>query len=99
MCTVLKADGKVCGAWCDKRAVVGKEEKGSVCEYHLERAVMRRRAGRNEFAMGWVLFVPVLFLFSSSHLDSRVSTKSTSPIPRSLSIHAYLWLCERRWVS
>ena len=58
MCAVVKADGKVCGAWCDKRVVEGRaDNKSGVCEYHLERAVQRRRAGRNEFAAGYVFFL------------------------------------------
>lgn len=69
MCTVLKADGKVCGSWCDKR-----EDKGGVCEYHLERAVMRRRAGRNEFAVGYVLISQLLLriFFFVSHRSYRL---------------------------
>lgn len=48
MCTVLKRDGKVCGSWCDKRV-------SEVCEYHVQNAVERRRAGRAEFSIGFVL--------------------------------------------
>ncbi|KZT22982.1 hypothetical protein NEOLEDRAFT_1170979 [Neolentinus lepideus HHB14362 ss-1] len=45
MCTVVKRDGKVCGGWCDKRV-------SDVCEYHIQNAVERRRAGRSEFSIG-----------------------------------------------
>ena len=75
MCTVVKADGKVCGAWCDKRAAVEEREKGGgVCEYHLERAVMRRRAGRNEFAAGYVLLstLQILLLLGGYPLLSQL---------------------------
>lgn len=73
MCSVLKANGKVCGAWCDKRAVAGgREEKGSVCEYHLERAVMRQRAGRNEFAIGWVVVCCCFVRYSNPSYDVEI---------------------------
>ena len=45
MCTVLKRDGKVCGSWCDKRI-------SEVCDYHIQTAVQRKRAGRPEFSAG-----------------------------------------------
>ncbi|KAI0298475.1 hypothetical protein B0F90DRAFT_1669056 [Multifurca ochricompacta] len=45
MCTVLKRDGKPCGSWCDKRV-------SDVCDYHVQHAVERRRAGRPEFSTG-----------------------------------------------
>ncbi|EPQ55896.1 hypothetical protein GLOTRDRAFT_40728 [Gloeophyllum trabeum ATCC 11539] len=41
MCTVVKRDGKICGGWCDKRV-------SDVCEWHIQTAVERRRAGRSE---------------------------------------------------
>lgn len=47
MCTVQRRDGKVCGSWYDKRVA-------QVCEYHVQNAVQQRRAGRAEFAMGYV---------------------------------------------
>ncbi|THH12507.1 hypothetical protein EW146_g7635 [Bondarzewia mesenterica] len=45
MCTVVKRDGKVCGSWCDKKV-------SDVCDYHVQKAVERRRAGRAEFSIG-----------------------------------------------
>ncbi|TFK36538.1 hypothetical protein BDQ12DRAFT_633779 [Crucibulum laeve] len=45
MCTVQKRDGKVCGSWFDKRT-------SEVCDYHLQNAVQRTRAGRAEFSVG-----------------------------------------------
>ncbi|KAG6909164.1 hypothetical protein DXG01_001791 [Tephrocybe rancida] len=45
MCTVLKRDNTVCGSWVDKRV-------SDVCEYHVQNAVERRRAGRAEFSIG-----------------------------------------------
>ncbi|KAG6868778.1 hypothetical protein C0993_010705 [Termitomyces sp. T159_Od127] len=45
MCTVLKRDNTVCGSWVDKRV-------SDVCEYHVQHAVERRRAGRAEFSIG-----------------------------------------------
>ncbi|KAI0703739.1 hypothetical protein BC835DRAFT_1317357 [Cytidiella melzeri] len=45
MCTVVKRDGKVCGGWCDKRL-------SDVCEWHIQHAVQRKRAGRAEFSVG-----------------------------------------------
>ena len=45
MCGAMKRDGKVCGSWCDKRV-------SDCCEYHVEHAVQRKRAGRAEFSMG-----------------------------------------------
>lgn len=50
MCTVLKKDGKACGSWCDKRV-------SDVCEWHLQNAVQRSRAGRAEFSIGCVIFL------------------------------------------
>ena len=52
MCTVVKRDGKVCGSWCDKRV-------SDVCEWHVQHAVERRRAGRAEFSTGLVLSLGV----------------------------------------
>jgi minichromosome maintenance protein 10 len=48
MCAVMRKDGKVCGSWCDKRV-------SDVCEWHLQNAVQRRRAGRAEFSAGCVV--------------------------------------------
>ncbi|OCH85041.1 hypothetical protein OBBRIDRAFT_343267 [Obba rivulosa] len=45
MCNVVKRDGKVCGGWCDKRV-------SDVCEWHMQHAVQRQRAGRAEFSVG-----------------------------------------------
>ncbi|GJJ09350.1 hypothetical protein Clacol_003572 [Clathrus columnatus] len=45
MCGAMKADGKLCGSWCDKRI-------GEFCEYHIERAIKSRRASRPEFTAG-----------------------------------------------
>ncbi|KAF8583408.1 hypothetical protein K439DRAFT_1412151 [Ramaria rubella] len=45
MCGATKRDGKVCGSWCDKRI-------SDCCEYHVEHAVQRKRAGRAEFSIG-----------------------------------------------
>jgi minichromosome maintenance protein 10 len=47
MCGATKRDGKVCGSWCDKRV-------SDCCEYHVEHAVQRKRAGRAEFSIGYV---------------------------------------------
>ena len=47
MCGVVKRDGKPCGSWCDKRV-------SEVCDYHLQHAIERRRAGRAEFSTGCV---------------------------------------------
>ena len=46
MCQAIKRDGKVCGGWCDKRV-------SDVCEWHVQTAVERRRAGRAEFSIGY----------------------------------------------
>jgi hypothetical protein len=52
MCGVVKRDGKPCGSWFDKRV-------SDVCEYHVQHAVQRCRAGRPEFSAGSVLtFLP-----------------------------------------
>ncbi|GLB44212.1 putative primase zinc finger [Lyophyllum shimeji] len=45
MCCVLKRDNTVCGSWVDKRV-------SDVCEWHVQHAVERRRAGRAEFSIG-----------------------------------------------
>ncbi|KAH9950843.1 hypothetical protein B0H21DRAFT_722081 [Amylocystis lapponica] len=45
MCSVTRRDGTVCGSWCDKRVA-------DVCEWHIQHAVSRKRAGRAEFATG-----------------------------------------------
>ncbi|KAH7927185.1 hypothetical protein BV22DRAFT_1007452 [Leucogyrophana mollusca] len=45
MCKAVKRDGKPCGSWCDKR-------ESDVCEWHLQSAVQRQRAGRAEFSIG-----------------------------------------------
>lgn len=45
MCGVVKRDGKPCGSWFDKRV-------SDVCEYHVQHAVQRCRAGRPEFSAG-----------------------------------------------
>ena len=45
MCGAMKRDGKTCGSWCDKRV-------SDCCEYHVEHAVQRKRAGRAEFSIG-----------------------------------------------
>ncbi|KAL6299390.1 hypothetical protein BKA93DRAFT_829955 [Sparassis latifolia] len=45
MCKVVKRDGSVCGGWCDKRVA-------EVCDWHIQHAVERNRAGRAEFSMG-----------------------------------------------
>lgn len=57
MCTVRRKDGKVCGAWVDKRpsasdASSSKKGGDDVCEYHIQTAVQRARAGRPEFSIG-----------------------------------------------
>lgn len=56
MCGVVKRDGKPCGSWFDKRV-------SDVCEYHVQHAVQRCRAGRPEFSAGFVLIF--LRFFSS----------------------------------
>ncbi|KAJ6567841.1 hypothetical protein B0H10DRAFT_2110232 [Mycena sp. CBHHK59/15] len=45
LCGAVKRDGKVCGAWCDKRV-------SDVCEWHVQHAVEQRRASRPEFSVG-----------------------------------------------
>ncbi|KAJ7452095.1 hypothetical protein B0H11DRAFT_1876737 [Mycena galericulata] len=45
LCGAVKRDGKVCGAWCDKRV-------SDVCEWHVQYAVEQRRASRPEFSVG-----------------------------------------------
>ncbi|KAI5122671.1 hypothetical protein M0805_007931 [Coniferiporia weirii] len=56
MCTVVKRDGKPCRAWVDRRANsasgTGKGGGEDVCEYHIQHAVQRARAGRAEFSIG-----------------------------------------------
>lgn len=42
-CPAIKKDGKPCGSWVDKRV-------SQVCEWHVQNAVERRRAGRAEFS-------------------------------------------------
>ena len=56
MCGVVKRDGKPCGSWFDKRI-------SDVCDYHVQQAVQRCRAGRPEFSVGCVFQV---FMFSIS---------------------------------
>ena len=58
MCAVVKRDGKVCGSWCDKRV-------SDVCEWHVQNAVERRRAGRAEFSTGLVLSLGIHLNFPS----------------------------------
>ncbi|KAG6844234.1 hypothetical protein H0H87_008647 [Tephrocybe sp. NHM501043] len=45
MCSVRKRDNSICGSWVDKRV-------SDACEYHIQHAVERRRAGRAEFSIG-----------------------------------------------
>ncbi|TFY74897.1 hypothetical protein EWM64_g9115 [Hericium alpestre] len=45
MCSAVQRDGKKCGGWCDKRVA-------DVCDYHIQRAVERRRSSRAEFSVG-----------------------------------------------
>ncbi|KAJ7730674.1 hypothetical protein DFH07DRAFT_781519 [Mycena maculata] len=45
LCGAVKRDGKVCGAWCDKRV-------SDACEWHVQHAVEQRRASRPEFSVG-----------------------------------------------
>ncbi|KAM6490657.1 hypothetical protein JOM56_014000 [Amanita muscaria] len=44
-CNSRKKDGQQCGSWCDTRV-------SEVCEWHMQRAVESRRAGRAEFSAG-----------------------------------------------
>ncbi|TFK72388.1 hypothetical protein BDN72DRAFT_957386 [Pluteus cervinus] len=44
-CAVMKRDGSPCGSWLDKTV-------SEVCEWHLQTAVERRKAGRAEFSIG-----------------------------------------------
>jgi len=46
-CNARKKDGSLCSSWCDTRV-------SEVCEWHMQRAVESRRAGRAEFSMGLV---------------------------------------------
>ncbi|OSX62254.1 hypothetical protein POSPLADRAFT_1142839 [Postia placenta MAD-698-R-SB12] len=45
MCKAVKRDGSACGSWCDRRV-------SDVCDYHIQHAVERKRAGRAEFSTG-----------------------------------------------
>ncbi|KAI0929551.1 hypothetical protein AcV7_005381 [Taiwanofungus camphoratus] len=45
MCKAIKRDGSMCGSWCDKRV-------SDVCDWHIQHAVERKRAGRAEFSTG-----------------------------------------------
>jgi minichromosome maintenance protein 10 len=60
MCGVVKRDGKPCGSWFDKRI-------SDVCEYHVQHAVQRCRAGRPEFSTGCV-FMFLRFFFPLTYL-------------------------------
>ncbi|KAI0827195.1 hypothetical protein BC628DRAFT_1371381 [Trametes gibbosa] len=44
-CKATKRDGTRCTGWCDKRV-------SDVCDYHVQHAVERKRAGRPEFSIG-----------------------------------------------
>lgn len=46
MCKAVKRDGSACGSWCDRRVA-------DVCDYHIQHAVERKRAGRAEFSTGY----------------------------------------------
>jgi minichromosome maintenance protein 10 len=58
ICTVQRKDGKPCGSWTDKRT-------SEVCEYHVQTAVQRRRAGRAEFSTGYGHSFPTVDLISA----------------------------------
>ena len=65
MCGVVKRDGKPCSSWFDKRV-------SDVCEYHVQHAVQRCRAGRPEFSAGYV-FMFLLF-FSPFNLSQILNS-------------------------
>lgn len=46
-CNARKKDASLCSSWCDTRV-------SEVCEWHMQRAVETRRAGRAEFTAGLV---------------------------------------------
>ncbi|KAG5651312.1 hypothetical protein H0H81_009113 [Sphagnurus paluster] len=72
MCTVMKRDNTVCGSWVDKRVA-------DVCEYHVQHAVQRRRAGRAEFSIGQVISI-CIYVFSDrdSLRTTGISSSSAS---------------------
>ncbi|TFY67206.1 hypothetical protein EVJ58_g1772 [Rhodofomes roseus] len=45
MCKAVRKDGTKCGSWCDRRVA-------DVCDWHIQHAVERKRAGRAEFSSG-----------------------------------------------
>ncbi|KZT71219.1 hypothetical protein DAEQUDRAFT_707592 [Daedalea quercina L-15889] len=45
MCKAVRRDGTTCGSWCDRRVA-------DVCDWHIQHAVERKRAGRAEFSSG-----------------------------------------------
>ena len=63
MCGVVKRDGKPCGSWFDKRI-------SDVCDYHVQQAVQRCRAGRPEFSVGCVFHVFVFFISLTRTLNT-----------------------------
>jgi len=73
MCQVLKRDGNICGGWCDKRV-------SDVCEWHVQSAVERRRAGRAEFSIGYAL-CPIITLFVKFICPFSTSGMSMSSAP------------------
>lgn len=72
MCGVVKRDGKPCGSWFDKRV-------SDVCEYHVQHAVQRCRAGRPEFSAGCVfIFLHFFFPLTYLKLYTRGGIKKTT---------------------
>ena len=64
MCKAVRRDGTTCGSWCDRRVA-------DVCDWHIQHAVERKRAGRAEFASGCVsppFPLPPFHTFSWLHL-------------------------------
>ena len=53
-CNAHKKDGSPCSSWCDTRV-------SEVCEWHMQRAVESRRAGRAEFSAGLVFIQSFLY--------------------------------------
>lgn len=53
MCKAVRRDGTTCGSWCDRRVA-------DVCDWHIQHAVERKRAGRAEFSSGCVQCLPAV---------------------------------------
>jgi len=71
MCGAVKRDGKPCGSWFDKRI-------SDICEYHVQHAVQRCRAGRPEFSAGYVFMFLRVFFPSNLSQNSEFWAKKKS---------------------